>query len=72
MHIEWRRRQAEGCLTYGTTTWFVLLPKRWVVERTFAWLGKYSRLSKDYEYLTESSEAFIYASMIHIMVRRLN
>jgi len=41
------------------------------VERTFAWLGKYRRLSKDYEYLTETSEAMIYAAMIHLMVRRL-
>ena len=44
---------------------------RWVVERTFGWLGRYRRLSKDYEGLTESSQAFIYAAMIHIMIRRL-
>jgi putative transposase len=50
---------------------FHVLPRRWVVERTFAWLGKYRRLSKDYEYLTETSEAMIYAAMIHLMVRRL-
>ena len=50
---------------------FVLLPKRWVVERTFGWFGKYRRLSKDYEYLTSSSEAMIYVAMIHIMVRRI-
>jgi putative transposase len=50
---------------------FVLLPKRWVVERTFGWFGKYRRLSKDYEYLTASSEAMIYVAMIHIMVRRI-
>jgi putative transposase len=50
---------------------FVLLPKRWVVERTFGWLGKYRRLSKDYEYLTASSEAMIYVAMIHLMVRRI-
>jgi putative transposase len=55
-----------------TSLGFVLLPKRWVVERTFAWLGKYRRLSKDYEYYPESSEAFIYIAMIHIMVRRLD
>ena len=55
-----------------TSPGFVLLPKRWVVERTFAWLYKYRRLSKEYEYLPESSEAFIYVAMIHIMVRRLN
>ena len=50
---------------------FVLLPRRWVVERTFAWLGNYRRLSKDYEYWVYSSDAMIYAAMIHIMVRRL-
>jgi putative transposase len=50
---------------------FVLLPKRWVVERTFGWFGKYRRLSKDYEYLAASSEAMIYVAMIHIMVRRI-
>lgn len=54
-----------------TSSGFEVLPKRWVIERTFAWLGKYRRLSKDYEFLPESSEAFIYAAMIHIMVRRL-
>lgn len=50
---------------------FQVLPRRWVVERTFGWLGRYRRLSKDYEGLTESSQAFIYAAMIHIMSRRL-
>ena len=50
---------------------FVVLPRRWVVERTFAWLGKYRRLSKDYEALTETSEAMIYAAMVHLMIRRL-
>lgn len=50
---------------------FQVLPHRWVVERTFGWLNRYRRLSKDYEALTESSEAMIYAAMIHLMVRRL-
>lgn len=50
---------------------FEVLPRRWVVERTFAWLGRYRRLSKDYEGLTQTSEAMIYAAMVHIMVRRL-
>jgi putative transposase len=50
---------------------FEVVPKRWVVERTFAWLGRYRRLSKDYEFLPETSEAMIKIAMIHIMVRRL-
>ncbi len=50
---------------------FKLLPKRWVVERTFAWLGRSRRLSKDYEKLPETSEVMIQMAMIHIMVRRL-
>jgi transposase len=50
---------------------FVLLPRRWVVERTFAWLGRYRRQSKDYERLTGSSEAMIRVSSIHIMLRRI-
>lgn len=50
---------------------FVLVAKRWIVERTFGWLGRYRRLSKDYEALPETSEAMIYLAMIHVMVRRL-
>jgi len=52
-------------------TGFAILPRRWVVERTFGWLGHYRRLSKDYEQLPQSSEAMIYAAMSHIMLRRL-
>lgn len=50
---------------------FQVLPHRWIVERTFGWMGRYRLLSKDYEGLTESSQALIYAAMIHIMIRRL-
>jgi putative transposase len=49
---------------------FEVLPKRWIVERTFAWFNRYRRLSKDYETLPESSESMIYLVMIHLMVRR--
>jgi putative transposase len=48
-----------------------LLPKRWIVERTFSWLSQNRRLSKDYERLPESSEAFIYVAMSRLMARRL-
>ncbi len=50
---------------------FNVLPWRWIVERTFGWLNKYRRLSKDYEYLTETSETMIYISMTHLMLKRL-
>src|SRR5271166_4752974 len=50
---------------------FKLLPKRWVVERTFSWLSNYRRLSKHYEYWNETGEAMIQVAMIHLMLRRL-
>ena len=50
---------------------FSLLPKRWIVERTFAWINKARRMSKDYEAKLQSSEAFIEIVMIRIMLRRL-
>jgi putative transposase len=50
---------------------FKVLPRRWVVERTFSWLSQNRRMSKDYERLPESSEAFVYAAMSRLMVRRL-
>jgi putative transposase len=50
---------------------FVVIPKRWIVERTFGWFNRYRRLSKDYELLPATSEAMIQATMIHLMIRRL-
>jgi putative transposase len=50
---------------------FAVAPRRWVVERSFAWLGRYRRLSKDYEYLTATSEAVIQLAMIPLLLRRL-
>jgi putative transposase len=52
-------------------TGFKILPKRWIVERTFGWIGRYRRSSKDYEQRMEHSEAIILLSMSHLMVRRL-
>ncbi len=50
---------------------FVVQPRRWVVERTFAWLGDCRRLAKDYEVYAETSEAFIYLAMTHLMLHRM-
>ena len=53
------------------TKGFVVIPIRWVVERTFAWLGRYRRLSKDYECLTDNSEGMVYLASISRLLRRL-
>ena len=50
---------------------FEVIPRRWVVERTFAWLGRYRRLSKDHEELPQTTEAWVYAAMTGLMLRRL-
>lgn len=52
-------------------TGFQVLPRRWVVERTFAWLGRNRRLSKDYEVLPSTEEAWICLAMVRLMVARL-
>jgi transposase len=62
LHVVRRPADAEG---------FVKLPQRWVVERTFAWLGRSRRLHRDCEKLTQTSAAMIQIAMIHLMVRRL-
>jgi putative transposase len=46
-------------------------PKRWIVERTFGWLNRFRRLSKDYELYSEVSEAMIYSSLLRLMIKRL-
>ena len=73
--IDWVRTECGWELTITQRSdqekGFKVVPKRWVVERTFGWLGRYRRLSKDYEKLPETSEAMIQMAMIHIMVRRL-
>jgi putative transposase len=53
------------------TKGFAVLPRRWVVERSFAWAGRYRRLSKDYEALTQTSEAMIWAALGGTMLRKL-
>jgi transposase len=50
---------------------FTVLPRRWVVERTFSWIDQNRRMSKDYEKLTTTSEAFVYVAMSRLMVKRL-
>ncbi len=50
---------------------FIVIPKRWIVERTFGWFGRYRRLSKDYEQTTESSVSMVYIAMINVMLHRL-
>ena len=62
MQVVKRPQEAKG---------FILLPKRWVVERTFAWLGNFRRLAKDYEVKTAHSEAVIYVCSAHLLARRL-
>jgi putative transposase len=55
----------------ATAQGFVVLPKRWVVERTLAWLSQYRRLAKDFERLIENSTTYLYIASVHLMVRRL-
>ena len=86
IQIVWGDSHFEPALTHAWIQWgwvgvvvrklagqrgFVPQPKRWIVERTFGWLNRSRRLSKDYERTPASSEAFIKVAMIHLMLRRL-
>ena len=62
VRVEVIERQSKG---------FEILPKRWIVERTFGWLNRFRRLSKDFELYTEMSEAMIFGSLIRLMTRRM-
>lgn len=67
----WRTIRLDIVKRPEDTKGFQLLPKWWKVERTLGWFGRCCRPSKDYEYLTQTSEAMIRVVMIHLMVRRL-
>jgi len=73
--IDWAAQELDICLEIvqrkDDLGGFVVLPRRWVVERTFAWLGRYKRLAKDYELNPLHSESLIYLAMSHILLRRL-
>ena len=72
--IGWVKKEFDGVLEVvkkKKKKGFHVLPRRWVVERTFAWLTRYRRLSKDYEKQPLSSEAMVYVASIRLMLRRL-
>ncbi|MDW8036933.1 MAG: transposase, partial [Thermoguttaceae bacterium] len=73
--IEWLKRSFGWVLEIvsrlAEAVGFEVLPRRWVVERTFGWFNRYRRLSKDYEFLPATSETMILVAIIHLMVRRL-
>jgi putative transposase len=73
--VEWVKEQVRCILEIvrrrEDIAGFEVLPRRWVVERTLAWISRCRRLSKDYEARTESSEAYVYLAMIHLMLKRL-
>jgi putative transposase len=73
--VGWLKKECEWALSIikrnDDLKGFKVLPRRWVVERTFGWLLRYRRLSKDYEYTTESSEAMVQLAMIRVMLKRL-
>jgi putative transposase len=65
------RRRSSSSSSSTDTEGFAVLPRRWIVERTFGWLMRNRRLSKDYERKVQSSETFIEVAMIRLMLRRL-
>lgn len=82
----WADSAFQGALTWAWVRWgwwgqvikaavgqrgFSVQPRRWIVERTFGWLNRSRRLSKEYERTNESTEAFIRIAMIHLMLKRL-
>jgi putative transposase len=73
--VDWVKQQIQCVLEIvkrpDDAVGFQVLPQRWIVERTLAWISRCRRLSKDYEALTQTSEALVYAAMIHLMLKRL-
>ncbi len=69
--LGWTVQIVKRCDEQPKPPGFQVQPQRWIVERTFGWFGGFRRLSKDYEYELESSEALIYVAMSHLMLRRL-
>lgn len=74
--VEWVTQQFQFVLEIVTRDkdqkGFVVLPKRWIVERTFAWFGRYRLLNREYEHLTQTSESDVYIASIRMMLQRLN
>lgn len=72
--VDWVRRRCgwRVTTTHNSGQGFTLHRRRWVVERTFAWFVRYRRLGKGHEFMTETSEAMIYAAMTHRMLRQLH
>jgi putative transposase len=68
----WKIQGKESKLEKPVKTGFVVKPKRWVVERTFGWLGRYRRLSKDYEAKCDTEEAWVWIAMSRILLYRLD
>jgi putative transposase len=68
---DWRKGWFEKVRTPAPSGGFHVLPRRWVVERSFAWIGRNRRMSKEYEFQPATSEAWVYLSMIRVMLKRL-